>query len=197
MVFLGLLILSVGCQSKQNDEDVGVSDETGALEFDTGPSADSTFLLQDMTFSPPMPMDGGVMAVVQDCSAIESNDGWTVCEAAVGQCTAIFEDGVGCFDVCAAAGLGCVEVWENLDGECEPDRSRPALSCSLHTAHQSDYCVCRGPVGMPPTVPSTTSDYEDIFEALVGFGGETTGGFNGRICRTRLRILVKGLYASA
>ena len=64
--------------------ETGVTDATGAVEFDTGPSADSTFLLQDMTLAPPMPMDGGVMAVVQDCSAIESNDGWTVCEAAVG-----------------------------------------------------------------------------------------------------------------
>ncbi len=48
-----------------------------------------------------------------DCSAIVAA-GWDLCDSGPDFCAAVFEDGAGCQSVCAAAGLECGEVWENL-----------------------------------------------------------------------------------
>lgn len=78
--------------------------------------------------------------------------------------------------------LGCAQVWENLDGECAPDTSAAQLSCDVETNHQSDFCVCSGPVGDPPDTTSTTAAYNDLFTELVGYGASTEGGRDGSIC---------------
>ncbi len=76
-----------------------------------------------------------------NCDAIEQTPGWQVCEAAPERCTAVFDDGAGCTAVCAAAGMRCVESFENVDGECAADRTRPPLGCT--DGHASDFCVCQ------------------------------------------------------
>ena len=50
-----------------------------------------------------------------DCSAIADEPDWQLCGAEPGGCRAVFLDGAGCYEVCASVGLGCLEVWENID----------------------------------------------------------------------------------
>jgi pectate lyase len=78
-----------------------------------------------------------------DCGAIAANPSWKLCASTSASCSAVFSDGAGCAAVCASVGLVCSEVHEDLTGACAPDTSKPALSCSAPTGHQSDYCVCR------------------------------------------------------
>jgi pectate lyase len=80
---------------------------------------------------------------VVDCSAIGDNPNWDLCESGDGYCTAVFNDGAGCDSVCAAAGLSCVESWENAEGSCAPDMTLAQLSCG-QADHQSDFCRCAG-----------------------------------------------------
>ncbi len=65
-----------------------------------------------------------------------------LCEARADECDVVFEDGTGCAEVCASAGLVCRAVFEDVAGECAPDLSRPELSCEPSTGHTSDFCRC-------------------------------------------------------
>jgi hypothetical protein len=85
--------------------------------------------------------DGGISVEPLNCEAIEQTPNWELCEAEFDRCTAVFDDGVGCAAVCSAAGMRCVESFENIDGECAADRTRPALGCE--DGHESDFCVCQ------------------------------------------------------
>lgn len=85
---------------------------------------------------------------VADCSAIAAS--WSLCASGVGSCQAVFSDGTGCQALCAAAGMTCAEVLEDMAGQCTSDLSRPALSCDPATGHQSDYCVCVDAVACLP-----------------------------------------------
>ena len=189
----------LGCQSteestaqRNGDQDIGVAGEDAELLsdaevlYDTGVLSDTQVMTDagmiEMAEDAARNVDDASPPENQDCTAIDDQQDWTLCMASPGQCTAVFEDGAGCFAVCAAVGLGCAEVWENRDDACGPDTEREALGCDVRTGHQSDYCVCRGPVGEEPMHRSTTADYEDLFNELVGFGAGTTGGKDGALC---------------
>ncbi len=88
--------------------------------------------------------------------------GFELCDSGADFCAAVFPSGEGCSAVCAAAGLNCVEAWEDVDGQCAADMALGAIPCE--TDHQSDYCVCGSgeaarpnvtPEPDPPTTPPT------------------------------------------
>lgn len=83
-----------------------------------------------------------------DCAPLAAMPEWEVCGSTDERCDVVFRDGTGCDAVCTAAGLQCGGVYEDLDGECAPDTSRPALGCGA-TGHQSDFCVCVASTCMP------------------------------------------------
>ncbi|HTN88294.1 MAG TPA: pectinesterase family protein, partial [Sorangium sp.] len=85
---------------------------------------------------------GGSAGVPVDCSPIEAA-GFELCTSGEDFCGAVFQNGSGCTAVCRAAGLACEAAYDNLEGSCGPDETRPALPCDA--GHQSDYCLCRGP----------------------------------------------------
>lgn len=89
-----------------------------------------------------------------DCGAIEDHSDWELCDSGPDFCAAVFTDGSGCTAVCAAVGLACAEVWENVQDECAADTDLAALSCGSPSGHESDYCVCRGS-GSGVVVPGT------------------------------------------
>ncbi len=82
---------------------------------------------------------GGDVSVPLDCSGI-STAGHEVCSATNEECTAVFTEGAGCVDVCAAAGLQCAGAYDNVDGQCAGDLAAAEVACN--SGHQSDYCVC-------------------------------------------------------
>lgn len=82
---------------------------------------------------------GGASAVPVDCSGITAA-GYELCDSSEQHCGAVFVDSSGCTAVCAAAGLTCVQAWENLEDACARDESLPPPSCD--SGHQSDYCEC-------------------------------------------------------
>ena len=86
-------------------------------------------------------IDEGIINERLNCDAIDQVSNWEVCETEINRCTAVFEDGAGCHALCSAAGMQCVESFENIDGECAADLTRPALGCV--DGHQSDFCVCQ------------------------------------------------------
>ncbi len=98
---------------------------------------------------------GGAVAFV-DCSPIANHPDWDLCEDGGSYCTAVFNDGAGCAEVCDTVGLDCAEVWENAEGSCAADGGLAQLSCDAPSGHDSDFCRCEGqpPMGtggMPGT----------------------------------------------
>jgi len=81
--------------------------------------------------------DAGHVAPV-DCSLLGGVD---VCASSADRCELVFDDGRGCVEACAAAGLICLESHENVEEACAPDTSRPSLGCA-DTGHGSDHCTC-------------------------------------------------------
>lgn len=186
VVAFGLISVSLGCNlfgepktgSTDPDQppasqlrDASVED----IDSDAGTSWDAGTTVAT-------PQDGGSISGNYDCSAITAHNDWELCDEGPESCAAVFYDGAGCHEVCAAVGLGCAEIWDNVDNQCAADESRPQLGCDVITGHDSDYCLCRGPVTDPPENPSTTASYENLFDELVGFGAATTGGKGGTIC---------------
>jgi hypothetical protein len=76
------------------------------------------------------------------CAAL-ARTGVQLCSSATDSCGVVFTDGSGCSAICAAVGMACAMAYENVEGQCARDESRPALPCD--SAHESDYCVCRRP----------------------------------------------------
>jgi pectate lyase len=97
------------------------------------PTADPT---ADPTGAPPV-----------DCGPIGAHADWEVCFSEPDRCIAVFGDGAGCAAVCAAAGLECEAVFEDVSGQCAPNLQLPELACDPPSGHQSDYCVCARPGG--------------------------------------------------
>ncbi len=138
-----LAFLLLGCSEVQNETQT---------PLDQGPSMDSTHVPdvegQALDEGVPDARPGDVVVSRADasngpvdCDPISDHPDWRLCSAEENRCTAVFEDGAGCEEVCAAVGLRCVESYEDIDGECAPDRTRPALGCA--PGHRSDYCVCQ------------------------------------------------------
>jgi len=168
-VFVG----GFGCADKADTQQAAtVQDsaqaDTSEVEDDTSTSTDTA--------------NGGGDTATVDCSIISETDGWELCASDAESCSAVFTDGVGCHEVCASVDLGCAEVWDNIDGECAPNTSNAELGCDALTGHDSDYCVCSGPVEETPESSSDTEEYEDLLTELVGFGSNTTGGQGGTVC---------------
>ena len=173
-----LLLVLFGCSTSdktnitetsepEEEEDTSIPDtqeETGTITEPTEEEEDT---------DPPVEVD---------CSSIANNDNWELCEQSSESCSAVFYDGAGCHAVCSSVGLGCMEIWDNLDGECLADTSKPELGCDVITGHDSDYCVCAGPPTEPPECVPETEQYEDLLDELVGFGANTTGGAGGSVC---------------
>ncbi len=108
---------------------------------------------------------GGASAPV-DCSGIAAA-GFDLCESGADSCGAVFHGSEGCAAVCAAAGLGCSEVWENVEDSCAANEALAELSCESASGHTSDYCVCRGASSGTGGGAGTGGS---------GSGGEGTGG---------------------
>ncbi len=93
------------------------------------------------------------------CDPIGSHAKWALCDSGPGMCAGTFDDSAGCLAFCAAVGLACTEVWENIDGVCAADTDRPALSCSPESGHQSDWCLCGAkPACIPDCSGKTCGD---------------------------------------
>ena len=115
--------------------------ETTTADPTTDPTADPTADPSgDPTGAPPV-----------DCSPISANPEWELCFSEPDRCIAVFTDGAGCAAVCAAVGLECESVQEDLTGECAPNLQLPALTCDPPSGHQSDYCVCARPGACTPS----------------------------------------------
>lgn len=80
-----------------------------------------------------------------NCSLL-TGAGYEVCGSGETYCEAVFRDGSGCNAVCAAAGLTCVAAYEDAEGQCAADDTRPEVACD--SGHESDFCVCEG-MGAP------------------------------------------------
>ena len=64
-----------------------------------------------------------------------------LCERGADRCAGEFVAGQGCAALCSAAGLRCVESYENIGaGDCRFDATAP-LGCA-ETGNMADYCVC-------------------------------------------------------
>lgn len=127
---------------------------------------------------------GGEPAAPPDCSGITAA-GFELCESGADFCGAVFTDTSGCTEVCAAAGLACEAGYEDVDGQCAPDQTLPALPCD--SGHQSDYCRCSGPEGDPgaggtggaPSGGGGTSGGGTGSTSGGGTGGTSGGGTGG------------------
>ena len=171
----GVLLLMIGCSGATAPSQGKSSSDTAV--GDTPPSDTDTDTDTDTDSA-----EDTSESVVVDCNPISEKDGWELCSSTDDTCMAVFTDGAGCHELCHSVELGCAEVWDNVDGECAPNTSNAELGCDVLTGHDSDYCVCSGPMGEIPEPTSETSPYEDILTERVGFGANTTGGRNGTVC---------------
>ena len=85
--------------------------------------------------------DAGDDAATDPCQPIADDPGFTLCERSADRCAGEFLSMQQCAAFCAAAGLSCVESYENVGaGECMFDPRLP-LECA-DRGHMADYCVC-------------------------------------------------------
>ncbi len=88
-----------------------------------------------------IPSDAGIDAATDPCQPIEDDPGFALCERAPDRCAGEFLSMQQCSAFCAAAGLICVESYENIGaGECMFDETM-TLGCA-DMGHMADYCVC-------------------------------------------------------
>ncbi|MEM9074011.1 MAG: polysaccharide lyase family 1 protein [Myxococcota bacterium] len=184
-LLLGFILL-VGCgddASAGTDGGNVLDAATDSARADAGENADA---------------DAAADAAATDCSAIEES-GWSLCEETPTSCAAVFTDGAGCDSVCAAVGLPCAAVYEDVTDACAPDLARPALSCDTPSGHGSDYCVCGvrecgdGVCNAGESCGSCaadcgecTSDYRSLVDDAVGFATPTGGREGPRVFVTTL-----------
>ena len=148
-----------------------------------------------------------------NCDAIIDHPEWELCEQTESTCVGVFYDSAGCEAFCAAVGLVCGEVRDNLDGQCAPMEDRSPLTCDPSTGHQSDWCLCVDPAECVPDCEdrecgddgcggscgectgNTECEYGEcvpqeeerdesaLLAERVGYGEDTTGGLGGTTCR--------------
>lgn len=108
--------------------DAGETPPDSAVEVDAGqPEAGAP------DAAPPAPLN---------CDALVRT-GVQLCDRTADTCGIVFTNRSGCTASCAAGGLVCGTGYENVEGQCARDETRPMLACD--TGHESDYCVCRRP----------------------------------------------------
>ncbi|MBK8260379.1 MAG: hypothetical protein IPK80_03470 [Nannocystis sp.] len=150
--------------------ETSASGDTGATS--TGPGGSSGAATSGSTTT--NGTSGGEPA---ECGAIAATPGWQLCASDVGTCEGVFTDGAGCQAMCAAVGMTCAEVYEDLDGACAPDLDRPPLGCDPPSGHKSDYCVCvSDPEGCVPSCAGKTCGGD-------GCGGSCGGCEAGSTCQ--------------
>ena len=149
-----------------------------------------------------------------DCSAIQAREGWQLCDSTPTSCSAVFTDSAGCDTVCAAVGLECAQVFEDIDGQCQPDTQLPALTCQLASGHISDFCVCGAPseatcgdgqCSAGETCRSCEADcgacpaqdYKSLINQAVGFARPTGGAAGPRVFVTNLNPSGPGSLSEA
>jgi hypothetical protein len=86
--------------------------------------------------------DGACVSATVDCSGIEANPSFELCESGDDFCAGVFMGGEGCTAFCAAAGLMCSERTGGEPG-CMQE-SQNVLACGENNGHLSDWCTCRG-----------------------------------------------------
>lgn len=134
----------------------GMTSTTDALTTTAGVTAGTTTGTTTGSTTTSTTGEGSTTAAVPvDCSPLVAS-GWSLCSEDADTCGVVFDDGTGCSAVCEAAGLSCLEVWENLEDACGPDTARAALSCDEDLGHQSDYCLCGAGEGTTGTSSGTT-----------------------------------------
>jgi len=112
------------------------------------PPGDDSMMPEGPMIAEPAPEPASPAAV--NCTGID-DAGFELCEAGDDFCTAVFSGGQGCDAVCAAAGLSCVEAWEDLTNQCSADTNLGMVDCN--SGHMSDYCVCAADGEAPSTTP--------------------------------------------
>lgn len=85
----------------------------------------------------PVETDMGPMV---DCDLIDADANGQVCMARADGCEVLALNMTSCDDVCALAGLSCVEAVDNMDGMCAPNAAAP-LECTT-TDRMDLHCVC-------------------------------------------------------
>ncbi len=75
-----------------------------------------------------------------DCSGIEANASFTLCDSATDYCAGVFTQGEGCVVFCAAAGLVC-RAHFGASPNCEKELQN-VYACDEDTGHQDDWCEC-------------------------------------------------------
>ena len=178
-----LCVVVAGCAGEVTLPDAAPGDSVGGNTLDIGPreagaKQDTGGAPGKDTGSPPKKdkgsnpnNDSGKPPPLADCSGIAKHPNWQVCGATKTTCLAKFTDSAGCLKVCKAAGMGCLEVWEDVTGKCQADKSKPKLTCVPGSGHQSDYWGC----GAKPRgcVPRTCAS------ALLHCGGNHPDGCGG------------------
>ncbi len=75
-----------------------------------------------------------------DCSGIEANASFILCDSATDYCAGVFTQGEGCVVFCAAAGLVC-RAHFGSGSNCEKEPQN-VYACDEDTGHQNDWCEC-------------------------------------------------------
>ena len=81
--------------------------------------------------------DGGAAV---DCSAIDANPAWELCETTPTTCAGVYTDAAGCTAFCAAVGLSCTARFGGEPG-CAKEPQNP-IPCNEMNTHGSDWCEC-------------------------------------------------------
>lgn len=174
---------SVGDGGDSDSEGESDSDSGGGGESDSdssgggGPGGDASSGGEPSSSSgEPTGGGSGDEPMADPCAAIAAHPSWELCASGEGTCTAVFSDSAGCAAVCAAAGMSCAQVFEDLDGLCAPDLNRPELACAPGSGHKSDYCVCTaGGEGCEPSCDGASCGPD-------GCGGVCGSCPGGQIC---------------
>ncbi|MBW1808454.1 MAG: hypothetical protein JRJ87_09700 [Deltaproteobacteria bacterium] len=87
---------------------------------------------------------GTCQAEPVDCSGIQANPAFELCDSGPDHCAGVFTNGAGCIAYCAAAGLVCTA---RFGGEPNCQKETITIPCGENNGHMSDWCECgRGQV---------------------------------------------------
>ncbi len=146
---LGLALLAgSGCQGLMSGGDELGGVDSGAADVDSAVMADAAAAAADAVpgaadaASTPEP-DAAPQPI--DCSAIDADPDYELCESDATSCAGVFTDGSGCINFCAAAGLVCSARYGGEPG-CQKEPAN-VLNCFDSNGHASDWCECEASGG--------------------------------------------------